>query len=79
MAHSDRQTSALSLCTMAGAGMGLACVVTDSTKGSFFFVASELEKELFPASVSRNDHLIHKEELPSKLFFFEYNKPVRQT
>lgn len=49
--------------------MGLACVVTDSTKGSFFSVASELEKELFLAKVSRNDHLIHKEELPSKLFF----------
>lgn len=66
---------------MAGSGTGLARVVTDSTNGSFFPVASELEKELFCASISGNDRIIHKEELPSKLFFFffEYNKPVRQT
>lgn len=65
---------------MAGSGTGLARVVTDSTNGSFFPVASELEKELFCASISGNDRIIHK-ELPSKLFFFffEYNKPVRQT
>lgn len=45
-------------------------MVTDSTSGSFFPVASELEKELFCASISGNDRIIHKEELPSKLFFF---------
>ena len=56
-------------------------MVTDSTEGSFFSVASELENELFHASVSGNVHIVQKEELPSKLFFFffEYNKPVRQT